>query len=480
MSSPLKAFSREHQQGEYIVTEFYHTKSVKSHFQHMSPQEFQVVLDLALTSLENFQASATLSKYEEALAHEKAQQQLLFDKHKKLQEDQHQTKLQSLSSSYDFEISQLKSQLAEAKQRSSAAEQSLQSFKENSQTFVQEMMNSVLVSKEAQYQAEIHRLQKLYEGNMKAQQATQDHNLKDQIARLESYHQAAVSDLKQTLQDKSRVLQTLEEELKKHTEKSLVSSERGKVGEQHFEELVNTYTNWTVENVSKKAHNMDCRCKIDTIPVLFEVKNYTSDVPSKEAKKFERDIAEHLDVPFGCFISLNTGIQSKKDGKPFHLTWTPNHQLLLYISYFQTHVPSEILGFLEVCAEIAWSVYKVAQEKPQDQEIVNRLVTQLNTAKSYLDAELSRLSSFLITLSRDKKTLMDMLEKQHAHYINELNQMKMSLKTTIAVLLGTAVQDESLDQGTVDDMSMLAPTPTGKKSKSGVSKKKTSEKALDA
>ncbi len=443
-------FVQEVKEDQFFLTTLRHTKSLKSLLEKLNSSEVQSLLELTACTYANLQGKASSTRFEETIQLEKQQQ-------KKFLQDQFTTKLDTLTSTHEFEVSQYKKEIFELKQHLAVSEATHVSLREN----IMKLVNELVSSKDLQYQSEIKRLQ-----------TNHDSSLKQQIQRMETFFQGTIATLKEDLVTRQCQIQSLEEQLKKHTEKSLVSVERGKIGEKEFEEMVTNYTNWTLENVSKRAHHMDCRCLVQRTPVLFEIKNYKDDVPTKEVTKFERDIGEHLDVPFGCFISLNTGIQGKKDGHPYHLVWTSNHQLLLYINHFYTHNPSEVFSFLEICTEIASTVYKAAQDKPNEEETCNRLMTQIKMAKTYLDNELPRLAALATTFSRDKKTLMDTIEMNHSHYMIEVNQIKSSIKAVVAVLVGKPPEEDQEQQE--------EPAEKPKKGRSSVSKKKGESSVINA
>lgn len=469
MQACVTSFVDETWDGDcYFLTCIRHTESVKEALTKLSPQEVQTVLSLALTTYENLQKATHSVQYEEALEHEKSQQQKLFDTQQKVLAEKHAGMIQSLEHAHTKDLSNLRQQVLELQQLLTASAHAQQSVREN----VLSLVNDTISPMKAAHEKHVEDIRSMLESSYR-----------EQIRRSDQQHDAVLNALKSEFSQKERTFHDTEEKLRKQLEKTLVSAERGKIGEEEFTQLAQEYTSWPpLQNLSKRAHCTDRSSIINKCETFFEIKNHASrdGVPSKEVEKFERDMKEHPDVPFGVFVALNADIQTKKDGHVFHLSWTEHHQLLLYISCFYKHSPSDMFSFIDICAEIALTVYKSAHEKPQDLERVAILEKQILKAQRVVEKEIPRINTFLITLNRDKKTLIDLLEKNHSNYASELTQVKQTFKILLEVLLGknqdeeTGLLEVETEQPMVDSLSMLN-TATPKKGKSAVSKKKKND-----
>ena len=63
-----------------------------------------------------------------------------------------------------------------------------------------------------------------------------------------------------------------------------------------------------MEEVGKEGHQGDLRMTWKNHRIMWEVKNYTRNVETKEVTKFLRDMSECKDVSLGVMVSLNSGI----------------------------------------------------------------------------------------------------------------------------------------------------------------------------
>jgi hypothetical protein len=125
------------------------------------------------------------------------------------------------------------------------------------------------------------------------QKATYD----SQIAMLDKVYKEQISSLQESLAHHT-----------KHALKDSNSSLKGKIGETGFDALVERHTTWEIENTSGTPQSCDRFGTIRGCKTLFELKNYSQNVPRKEVDKFKRDMELHGDCPVGIFISYNTNI----------------------------------------------------------------------------------------------------------------------------------------------------------------------------
>ena len=91
------------------------------------------------------------------------------------------------------------------------------------------------------------------------------------------------------------------------------SSRKGKLGESlAMNSLKKKYPDWKIENTTGTAHESDMFAYSNEYgKILYEIKTYSSNVPSKEIYKFKNDMVA-TNSKYGIFISQTSGIVGKK------------------------------------------------------------------------------------------------------------------------------------------------------------------------
>ena len=91
------------------------------------------------------------------------------------------------------------------------------------------------------------------------------------------------------------------------------SSRKGKLGESlAMNSLKKKYPDWKIENTTGTAHESDMFAYSNEYgKILYEIKTYSSNVPSKEIYKFKNDMVT-TNCKYGIFISQTSGIVGKK------------------------------------------------------------------------------------------------------------------------------------------------------------------------
>jgi hypothetical protein len=437
------ALLTELKQGDYYVSTYKHPNSLCNIMKDFTPEEYETIITLAASALKELHSSSTTLQYKDMLSKEiskhteKFQEettQLLAKQEKETQSLQtiHKRKLAEL----DAELKTLRSELDVSEFSLQKMREQFEELKKTSNSVLQISIQEIVKQKEEQYQKEIDRLQKSHSSMVERLES----QARERVSQCDQQHKESLEKLKELYAEK-------EAKLRKEYEKSLISSERGKQGEQEFDDLVKEHVLWPpLLNMSKTSHGTDRGCRIRKCNTLFEIKNYTNDVPSKEVEKFERDMAENSDVPLGVFISLRTNIISKKSGNFIVMNWTPKSQLLIYINSFYTHSPGDVLTFIDMCADIAWMVFDTARQSPQESEGALQLQSRLEQVKVFVEKELKRTTEFLTTLAHDKKFMIEQITKQNANYTYSVQQSKQALQGMLSILLGADVEDEQIDQ----------------------------------
>ena len=91
------------------------------------------------------------------------------------------------------------------------------------------------------------------------------------------------------------------------------SSKKGKLGESlAMNSLKKKYPDWKIENTTGTAHESDLFAYSDNYgKIFYEIKTYSSNVPSKEIQKFKDDMTT-TNSKYGIFVSQTSGIVGKK------------------------------------------------------------------------------------------------------------------------------------------------------------------------
>ena len=112
------------------------------------------------------------------------------------------------------------------------------------------------------------------------------------------------------------------------------SSKKGDEGENEIELILNSlFPNAIIKDTHTQSRSGDIRIELHGIQILYENKNFTSNVPKRDIDKFIRDV-DQSDVDCGIMCSENTGIANRNDldieiidGKP-----------MIYLHYTKTNV----------------------------------------------------------------------------------------------------------------------------------------------
>lgn len=396
-----------------------HPHSMQSVVKDLTQKEFKVAMTLAVSALQKMNSSAENLSYKEALDKEvKSYTQTLTQEKEDLEARLELARKNAASEriiiaeKFSEEIKQLKSSLA-------ISEQAVKDIEGRSEAMFKNLLDDVKKQMTASHSQEISRVEATYQRF----QVNSDLQHKEAMTALKvSYSE---------LEDKLR------KELVKATAATASASvEIGKQGEMKFEDMVEKYTKWgPLQNTSKLNHHGDRACRIRGCEAMFEVKEYSNDVPSKEVDKFKRDMEEHPDFHLGVFASMNTNI-SKKAGNYVNMEWTSRSQLLIYINRLQSHSLEDIFGFLDICIDIALRMNKMAHERPEDSETCILQQEKINRCKDVAEREIKRISDFMNTMSINKNTLLQTITKHYDENRIFMKQVGQSLKETLEILSG--------------------------------------------
>lgn len=424
------AFISETYSEGFFISKFRHTKSVKDIVEVISQEDFELLLGMAANALTTMKDSVKSIEYKEALEKEIDKHRIISEGEKTVLKDVGSAALKDVESRALKEADGLRRQIEELRGALLASEAGQQKMKEQmgaiSEKAEAAFKNSLAElgsQRESQYQKELARLQENHRQTIERMRE----DTRESIARSDAQARETLSGMKATYAE-------LETKLRAAHEKTFVAVEKGKQGEKEFEELCAQHTTWgPLINTSKEEAATDRRCVIRGCSTMFEVKNYQNTIPTAEINKFLRDMKEHSEAPLGIFVSLHTGI-SKKPGNYIQTEWTDNSQLLVYISSFYTHSIPDTLDFIDSCATIAMAVYRAAK-KSQDSDGVG-LLSRIELAKISVTKELERVTECIDSLTRNKKEMVTLVEKQFVDSRLQMSLMKTGLGEMLGILLG--------------------------------------------
>lgn len=414
-----KAFLSETFSNGKWTSAYTHPESMQSVVKDLTQKEFKVAMTLAVSALEKMNSSAENLSYKEALDKEvKSYAQVLSQEKEDLAAKLDLAKRNAVSEKnlitekFSEEIKQLKSSLA-------ISEQAVKDISGKSENMFKNLLDNMKKEMSASHSQEISRVEATYQ--------------RFQV-NSEQQHKEAMAALKVSYSESE---DKLRKELVKATAATASASvEIGKQGEMKFEDMVEKYTKWgPLQNTSKLNHHGDRMCKIRGCEAMFEVKEYSNDVPSKEVDKFKRDMEEHPDFHLGVFASMNTNI-SKKTGNYVNMEWTSRSQLLIYINRLQSHSLEDIFGFLDICIDIALRMNKMAHERPEDSETCILQKERINRCKDVVERETKRILDFMNTMNINKKTLLETITKHYDENRIFMKHVSESLNESLEILSG--------------------------------------------
>ena len=223
-------------------------------------------------------------------------------------------------------------------------------------------------------------------------------------------------------------------ELQENIRASQASVIKGAVGQSDFFELIKEYTSWTgIEDTSKTSHAADLRGYIDKVETMFEVKNYTSDVPTKEVVKMIRDMETHSNISYGVFVSMNTGITGKK--KPIEFQWTAHGQLCIFVSNLLKHDIEMIFNYIGQCASVAHRFFSLCNNEEKNE--LESYKDKLLQVKTIITKQITDISEMITAMGHHKKLHMDNLNKHYTEYKLMLEKMKISCNEIVDIVIGT-------------------------------------------
>jgi len=381
----------------YIISTWKHTKIIPEILQTCSVQEYETILELAAEALKSLRQSAS--------SHEI--QDIINTKVYEI-ENKKQHEFDIMKKQYEYNISvetnKLQTQIRELQVQ---LEQSNKSYQVLHQNF--------------------HNLQH-------SSQETFSKSLEKAVNHVEVQH----SKVEEIYKNQISTLQKQLEEYTKNAITQNVSSNKGKTGEKTFDSMVENFTTWNLEDTSKTPQSCDRFGEIRGCKTLFEIKNYSYNIPKKEVDKFKRDMEVHKDCPLGIFLSLNTNII----GAPqdfFYTEFTNSNQLLIYIQQFNNHDIESLFSIINELIDIAFILYN----KCFNSEESNSLQTKVDSIKPILQMEITSITNIMKEQNNNTKFVLDTIQKHHNSLKHQLEKLQFTFKTILQSLFDDIMIVES-------------------------------------
>ena len=380
------AFINEQKDTQYYISSWRHTSQISDLLKSCSIEEFETILKLSFESLKSLRDSSSSLHFQEIL-------------NKKIFEKENQKK---------YEIEQLNSQL-ESKRNIETT---------RLQTQIKELQ-SHLEQANVSYQS----LNKNFHQVQNDSHSLFNKSLEHAVNHVQNQH----IKVEQIYKEQIHTLQKQLEEYTKTTITNSVSSNKGKSGEQDFDTLVETFTTWNLQDTAKTPQSCDRFSEIRGCKTLFEIKNYSHNVPKKEVDKFKRDLEVHKDCQLGIFISLNTNII----GAPqdfFYTEFTSSNQLLLYIQQFNNHDVESILTILNSLADVALLLYnKSSTVTEKDESVQNKI----DSIKPILQMEINNIAYIIKENNTNTKFILETIQKHHSSLKHHLEKVQFTFTTLL-------------------------------------------------
>ena len=196
------------------------------------------------------------------------------------------------------------------------------------------------------------------------------------------------------------------------------SSYKGQIAENQIESILNTlYPYADIKRTADEGKSGDfIMMRKDTLPILFEIKDYNRNVPTDEVNKFIRDVKDNNMC--GIFISISTGICKKNN---FEIEISENNNIMLYI-----HNMNYDSDKIKIGVDIIDNLYsRLKLNNKDDIKISSEILNQIN--KEYNILITKRLQTIEHIKDTTKKTIQ-YIEEMELKTLNDYLSSKFTFK----------------------------------------------------
>ena len=384
----------------------------------VSPQEFSNVLTLSAEIFESLRHGSQTIQFQDLLKKERTKVEKEFE-----------SKEKNLLKNLDYERNDLVKQYEGDQKKLQKKIDELQGVVVSSDSVIDGLRK------------QLHGLQEtLSEGFQKVvDDMKQGH--REEVGRIQSQYQDQIGLMKESMNKEWELLRESQAKAASAATQKSSSAVLGAMGEKEFDVFVSENTQWLCsENVSKSAHSTDRLVKIHEKEVRCEIKNYSNNVPYKEVDKFFRDLQCHPETGVAFFISLKTGIVGKEFSQPISCKWTPSHQLCVFLHHFQDMDVSVMVPFMELCVDVGYQLFYLQNKSDGDEGVGDNSKQKVVQMQELVQKELKHLVAYLLTLGHDHRTLCELVQKQYNNSVHEIQLIRSSLESMLAIAGGEGIE----------------------------------------
>jgi hypothetical protein len=201
------------------------------------------------------------------------------------------------------------------------------------------------------------------------------------------------------------------------------SSKKGKSNELLILKKMMSIPNWTFTRISQEEMSCDLRAIRDNQRVMIELKEYTTNVPTKEINKFYRDIEAH--TPDAALFLSNSGITGQSNDYEVVSRFIGGKKIpILFVA--NCHATTWVVAFLLLESIMAnYSTMDVDYDEVN--EIINDVSIRLigSTEKlKIIDEEISRVR---LEYSENRKKINELLDTTYKSILSLECMMKNEL-----------------------------------------------------
>jgi hypothetical protein len=244
-------------------------------------------------------------------------------------------------------------------------------------------------------------------------------SLMNHVCKTEERLQNNMNDIKTQNIISTEIQKELNSNLTTHLNKYNNSTLKGQLAENKIEEIIsNLYKSSDIIKTTKDSKSGDLILnRINMEPLLFEVKDYTVNVPLVEIDKFIRDVNEHNIS--GIMLSISSGIANKKN---FQIDITKNNNICIYIHNMNYDVEK-----LRLAIDIIDNLGSKLKENKNSISITSEIIEQINS--DYQTFILKRDLTLNHIKESTKKTIQ-YIEEMELKNLNNYLTSKFSFKNS--------------------------------------------------
>lgn len=265
--------------------------------------------------------------------------------------------------------------------------------------------------------------------------------------------------LKNMIQDSSSLvdskLEVMDDKLNSFLHLQSNSSKKGDLSETICRRLLcKKYPDWEFNDVSNDNYSGDCRAiKTPIGEILYEFKNYDTNVNNDQVLKFHRDL-EYTGIQCGVFVSNTSGIVGKKT-----IEWEiiQKNKIIVYVSTIGYNGYGCIIGTELLLALVNSNLLNESRMLFYNNYELNELKENLSIVSDKYQQNLEELTKhkFLIKDQKHKiNVCLETLEK--SIFEIELNQTTI-FKNIFQLIHSIDTSDRTIKQTTISELEHFTP-----------------------